>query len=128
MKLSEFIIEYRKERGLSQRQFADMCGLSNGYISMIENSNNPKTGESPELSMRSLKKIADVVGISLNTLLNEMNDMVIDITDENYDDVMETPTVMISGRVSEFIELFGQLPEDHQIRIIREIKGILSIQ
>ena len=128
MKLSELIIAYREEHELSQRQFAELCGLSNGYISMIENNSNPKTGQAPELSMRSLKKIADVLGMPLNTLLNVVNDMVVDITEGNYDDVTETPTIEDSRRNNEFIELFGQLPEDHQMRIIREIKGILSGQ
>lgn len=44
MTLSDFVKEYRKEHDLSQRQFAAICGLSNGYISMLEKNMNPKTG------------------------------------------------------------------------------------
>ena len=36
MKLSELIIEYRREHGISQRQMASQCSLSTGYISLIE--------------------------------------------------------------------------------------------
>lgn len=36
MTLGEFIRKYRSEHDLSQRQFALKCGLSNGYISMLE--------------------------------------------------------------------------------------------
>lgn len=32
MTLSEFIVNYRKEHGLSQRRLSDQCGLSTGYI------------------------------------------------------------------------------------------------
>ena len=35
MTLSDLVQEYRREHGLSQRQFASICGLSNGYISML---------------------------------------------------------------------------------------------
>ena len=43
MTLGELIQEYRKEHGMSQRQFAIACQLSNGYISMLERGENPKT-------------------------------------------------------------------------------------
>ena len=45
MTLSDLVQEYRREHGLSQRQFASICGLSNGYISMLERNVNPKTGQ-----------------------------------------------------------------------------------
>ena len=45
MTLKDLVIKYRTENGLSQRQFALQCGLSNGYISMIERGVNPSTGE-----------------------------------------------------------------------------------
>jgi len=126
MKLSDFIIEYRKERGLSQRQFAEACGLSNGYISMIENNVNPKSGQPPVLTYLSLKKIATSVGMSLQELSVTVDDIVIAAEDDL--PANKTPTIEESGRLNEFINLFGQLPEDHQTRIIREIKGILSGQ
>ena len=44
MTLRELVMDFRKEHGISQRQFANMCGLSNGYISMLERNSNPKTG------------------------------------------------------------------------------------
>ena len=37
MKLSEIIIDYRKRMNISQREFSRRCGLSNSYISFIEN-------------------------------------------------------------------------------------------
>ena len=36
MTLSELIVSYRNENNLSQRKFAELCDLSNGYISMLE--------------------------------------------------------------------------------------------
>ena len=36
MTLGDLIKEYRTAHDVSQRQFAAMCGLSNGYISMLE--------------------------------------------------------------------------------------------
>jgi transcriptional regulator with XRE-family HTH domain len=41
MTLGEYIKKYRSEHGLSQRQFANLCGVSNGYASMLEKGMNP---------------------------------------------------------------------------------------
>jgi len=43
MTLVEIIIKYRTEHNLSQRAFAERCGVSNGYISMLEMNRNPST-------------------------------------------------------------------------------------
>lgn len=74
MNLSEYIIKYRKEHGLSQRQFAKQCGVSNGYISMVENEANPKTGQPIKPSAALLLKLARGVGKSLDELLLEIDD------------------------------------------------------
>ncbi len=62
MTLSDFVKEYRKEHDLSQRQFAAICGLSNGYISMLERNLNPKTGLPLTPSLPALKKISTAMG------------------------------------------------------------------
>lgn len=81
MKLSEFIITYRKSHGLSQRQFAKSCNLSNGYISMLENESNPKTKEPVQPSIPVLKKIATGMGMSLSDLLTSIDDTLIEMND-----------------------------------------------
>lgn len=74
MKLSELIVEYRREHDLSQRQFALQCGVSNGYISMLEKERNPKTGEPIVPSMQHYAKIAKGMGISLQELFQRIDD------------------------------------------------------
>lgn len=36
MDIVQIIKEYRESRGLSQRQFSQMCGISNTYVSYLE--------------------------------------------------------------------------------------------
>lgn len=80
MKLGEIIINYRKEHGLSQRQFAEQCkDITNGYISMIENDTNPTTGKSISPKLDKLKCIAEGMGMTLNELLNIADDMPVDM-------------------------------------------------
>lgn len=81
MKLGEIIINYRKEHGLSQREFAEQCkDITNGYISMIENDTNPTTGKPISPKLDKLKCIADGMGMTLNDLLAMADDMPVDMT------------------------------------------------
>lgn len=82
MKLSEFVKSYRAEHNLSQRQFAINCDLSNGYIWMIENNRNPKTGEPIVPSMTALQKLANGMQMSLNELFSLVDDMPVDLSIE----------------------------------------------
>ena len=68
MTLREYIIEFRNEHDLSQRQFATICGLSNGYIAMIEANENPRTGRPITPSLTSIKKMASAMGLSVQAL------------------------------------------------------------
>ena len=126
MTLGEIVKEYREKQGLSQRQFASACNLSNGYISMLEKNVNPKTGQPMAPSLLAIKKIADMMHVSLNDLLSQADDMPVGVFDDN-DESSETPTVEIgSGRMMEFCELFERLPMNKQALIIQEMKGLLK--
>lgn len=72
--LGELIIEYREKHKLSQRQFATVCGLTNGFISMLEANRNPKTGKPISPSFASLKSLASAMHISLQELLEVADD------------------------------------------------------
>ena len=80
MTLSEIIAEYRTQHGLSQRQFAAQCGLSNGYISLLEKQMNPKTGKPVTPSLINLKKIAQGLHTSLDDILTMADDIEIDLS------------------------------------------------
>lgn len=70
MKLSEIIIKYRKEHGLSQRQLSSQCDLSTGYISLIEREVNPQTGKVMVPSLPVLNKLAKGMGMMIDDLLS----------------------------------------------------------
>ena len=91
MTLSELVQEYRREHDLSQRQFASACGLSNGYISMLERNVNPKTGLPVTPSLPALKKIADGMGISLTDLFTRTDDIPVDLLTDSLDKVTPAP-------------------------------------
>ena len=98
MTLSDLVQAYRREHGLSQRQFASVCGLSNGYISMLERNINPKTGQPVTPSLPALKKIADGMGISLTDLFTRTDDIPVDLLTGTSNEI--TPTLKQEGRRS----------------------------
>lgn len=82
MKLGDLIREYREQHDLSQRQFADKCDLSNGYISILEKGTNPNTGKPVTPTIPQLKKLASGLGITVMEMLESVDDMPIDITSD----------------------------------------------
>ena len=82
MRLGDYIRDYRKQKGLSQRQFSALCGVSNGYISMLEEGKNPRTNEPIVPSLQTLKKICSVMGISIHELFSVVDDMPISMNVE----------------------------------------------
>lgn len=79
MKLGDLIREYRDKNYLSQRQFADRCGLSNGYISILEKGLNPNTGKPVTPTIPQLKKLASGMNVTVMEMLELVDDMPIDI-------------------------------------------------
>ena len=82
MKLGDLIREYREKQDLSQRQFADKCDLSNGYISILEKGINPNTGKPVTPTIPQLKKLACGMNITVMEMLELVEDMPIDITSD----------------------------------------------
>lgn len=82
MTLSEFIVNYRKEHGLSQRRLSDQCGLSTGYISLIEKEINPQTGKKMVPTLAALNKLAVGMGITIDDLFQAVDDMPVSISDK----------------------------------------------
>ena len=56
--------KYRTKKGLSQEQFAEICGLHRTYISDIECFQR-------NVSLENVKRIADALGIESYKLLQE---------------------------------------------------------
>ena len=79
MKLGDLIREYREKQSISQRQFADRCGLSNGYISIIEKGVNPNTGRPVTPTLPQLSKIAKGLNLSVMEMFEIVEDMPVDI-------------------------------------------------
>ena len=74
MKLSNIITDYRNQEQISQREFARRCGLSNSYISFIENEHNPRTGKPIVPTLEQYQKIATGMGLTVHQLFERLDE------------------------------------------------------
>ena len=82
MTLREYIVKYREDHRLTQRQFAAICDLSNTYLKVIEDNFNPKTGKPPVPSLTTIRKIAGGMGMTLQSLIETIDDEMVSSVDE----------------------------------------------
>lgn len=94
MTIRDIIIRYREDHSLSQRQFAEMCGLSNGYISMLEKGENPKTKRPIIPTLQALIKIARGMQMTLSDFLSAADDTPVSVSNEI--DAVDFPSPIIT--------------------------------
>ena len=74
MTLGELVKRYYTEHGISQRQFATMCGIDNSYVSMLVNGRNNKTGRPLTPSLKKFEQIASGMGMGIEELFELIDD------------------------------------------------------
>lgn len=74
MFLGEVIKKYREEQNLSLRAFANKCGLSYTYISMLEKNTDYRTGKPIAPTLDSVKYISKAMNIPIDDLLKMLDD------------------------------------------------------
>ena len=70
MELGQIIKQYRYDNNLTMREFADKCGLSNGYISMLERGQHPQSKRALVPSVETLKKLCAGMNMSVSDLFS----------------------------------------------------------
>jgi len=123
MTLGEYIAAYRQEHGLSQRQFGKQCNLTNGYISMLEKNMNPRTGKPISVQMKTLKQIADGLGMTVHDLFLEVDDMPIDLIVEHEKKSGPEEGTELSRKLTDAI---SQMTEEQQEELWQHAFEILS--
>lgn len=74
MTLGDFIKQKRNELNVTMDEVAKKTGLSKGYISMLENNKNPRTGRPIVPSFESMKLVANAFNININELIKILDD------------------------------------------------------
>ncbi len=138
MTLGQYVRQFREENNLSQRKFAELCGLSNAYISILEDGKSPKTGKDLIPKIDSLLRIANAMGITLDDLFDAIDDMEVDISTVSKAQKLAAPKIQIftvnndEGKIKtdltqkemQMLELFRLLTEEEQEHVLQTAKMI----
>ena len=115
MKLSNIITEYRSQMQISQREFAKRCGLSNSYISFIENEYNPRTGKPIVPTLEQYQKIAAGMGLTVHQLFERLDeDSPVDL---HVFDTSRVPIVVPNSQ--EFVKITRAMSPDDYVTVMR---------
>ena len=86
--IGNFIKKYRGE--MSLRDFAEKCGISHTHLDSIEKGVDPRTGKPVRVTIETLKKIANAMGMSINDLLIQSGDVKLDELNFNENSNLDT--------------------------------------
>ena len=140
MTLGDAIREYRLGHRMSQRQFAEKCGLSNGYIAMVERGVNPATGKPIVPSIEKCKAIANAMGLTLDAMLRTIDNTEVLVNDfgSGYTDMEKLPrnlkpidklhrqSVPLIGKVAAGEPIYA--PENYDAYVDSPVKCDVAIQ
>lgn len=70
MTLGDLVKQYRTEHKLTMDEFSQKCGLSKGYISMLEKNKNPQTKKPIAPALNTIKQIASAMDLDFNYVLS----------------------------------------------------------
>lgn len=128
MKLSEIIKKYRESHDLSQRQLGAQCGLSTGYISLIEKEINPQTGKPMVPSLPVMNKLSIGMGLTLDELLAMCDDMDVSLNDRDLiTPAASTPDNILPMPAMRKIPLVGSIACGTPILAAENIEGDVDI-
>lgn len=71
-KIGEMIKEYRTTNDLTLRDFANLCGLSHSYISLLEKGIDPRNNKPVIPTLETVERISRAMGISTQEILKEI--------------------------------------------------------
>ena len=129
MKLGDLIREYRECHDLSQRQFADCCGLSNGYISMLERGVNPNTQRPITPTIPQLKKLAAGMNMTMAEMIDKVDDMPVELTGipANIIPMPETRQIPLIGAIACGAPILADEHIEDYIKIPAHIPGDFAL-
>lgn len=123
MTIGDVIKNYREKNNVSMGEFAGNCGLSKGYISMLENNINPRNNKPISPTLPSIAKIASGMGIELDSLLKMLDSEQPIVLSED----APSPSGL-SSKQEELLGVYDQLSSRNQGKVLTYSKSLLTKQ
>ena len=122
MTLGDIVKNYRTEHGLSLREFSRISGVSNGYISMLEKNEHPKTKKPIVPSIEKMRCIANAMGTSFDSLLDMIDsDQPISIKKEN------APAPSLTSSESDLLNKYRRLNSEGRKKLVERADELFDL-
>lgn len=73
MTLPMLVKNYRRNNHLTMQEFADKCGLSKAYISMLEKGKHPQNARNLKPNIETLEKVAHGMDMTFDDFIKALN-------------------------------------------------------
>lgn len=122
MTLGDIVKNYRVEHGLSLREFSRISGVSNGYISMLEKNEHPKTKKPIVPSIEKMRCIANAMGMSFDSLLDMIDsNQPISIKKEN------APAPSLTSSESDLLSKYRRLNSEGRKKLVERADELFDL-
>lgn len=122
MTLGDIVKNYRTEHGLSLREFSRISGVSNGYISMLEKNEHPKSKKPIVPSIEKMRCIANAMGMSFDSLLDMIDsDQPISIKKEN------APAPSLTSSESDLLNKYRRLNSEGRKKLVERADELFDL-
>lgn len=74
MTLGDIIYKYRKENNFTMEYVANLCGITKGYVAMLEKNVNSKTGRPVKPTVETISKVCKGLSMDINEVFELLDD------------------------------------------------------
>lgn len=74
MTLGDVIKSYRDENKVSMEYVANLCGITKGYVAMLEKNINSKTGRPVKPTIETIVKVCNGLHLDFNSVFDSLDD------------------------------------------------------
>ncbi|MEA5049755.1 MAG: XRE family transcriptional regulator [Eubacteriales bacterium] len=96
MNIGEIIKRFRDKNGITQQTFADNCGVSKSYISLLESGKSSRSSEPIIPSIDVAHRMANYMNISIDSLFDSVDG--------------KQPVSLLNEPIAESIPVLGRVP------------------
>lgn len=119
MTLGEIIKKYRNDNDVSMEYVANLCGITKGYVAMLERNVNSKTGRPIKPSIETIIKICNGLHFDLNKVFSLLDDdYEISLSSSESTPVAPQPMLKISHEERLVLALFDELNDEGKANVL----------
>lgn len=122
MTLGDVIKSYRDENKVSMEYVANLCGITKGYVAMLEKNVNSKTGRPVKPTIETIVKVCNGLHLDFNSVFNSL--------DDDYEINISTSQPSSSMQLTEqeeiLVENFHRLSDSQKVRLLAYLDGLLD--